>query len=162
MCIRDRPGSGKAPVISETRKTVIKSAIDTRNQQEVDVEEAVRRGILDLNAGTYTDMKTNKTMSIQDAIDCGLLKQEVSLKQSADYVTTKAIRETRSFTITGAIDPRTGQEISVAEAMEGGVIDQANGQYVGVDNYGNEMRMPISEAIKRGLPVSLVLSLIHI
>ena len=121
------PGSGKAPVISETRRTVIKSAIDTRNRQEVDVEEAVRRGILDLDAGIYTDLKTGQTLSIQDAIDRGLLKQEVSLKQSSDYVTTKAIRETRSFTITGAIDPSTGQEVGVSYAVDAGIIDQANG-----------------------------------
>lgn len=69
---------------------------------------------------------------------------------TAELITTKAIKETRSFTITAAIDPETGDTVDVGYALERGIIDQANGQYIGQDPFGREMCLPVSEAIKKG------------
>ncbi len=41
--------------------------------------------------------------------------------------------------------------MEVGYAISHGVIDQANGQYVGRDMNGEEQRIPISDAIKKGL-----------
>ena len=73
---------------------------------------------------------------------------------TGDYVTKRAIKETRSFTITGAVDPATGNIVDVQYAIENGIIDQANGKYIGQDRFGCEMVLPISEAIKRGLIIA--------
>ena len=41
--------------------------------------------------------------------------------------------------------------MDVGYAVSHGIIDQANGQYVGLDMNGKEQRIPISEAIKKGI-----------
>ena len=148
------PGSGRIPVISETRKMMVKSAIDPKTGHEIDTDEARRRGILDTERGVYVNTQTGVEMSIQDAIDQGLMVADSSLKTTGDFVTTKAIKESKSYTISGAVDPNTGKKVEVGYALQKGIIDQANGEYVGRDARGREMRMPISEAIKKGYVVA--------
>ena len=141
----------EAATISETKQVVIRSALDPRTDSFVDVDTAVKRGLLDTDLGTYTQPISGEQMSIQTAIDAGYLQTSGDGDDDVDFATNKAIKETRSFTITGAIDPPSGQRIDVATALQRGIIDQANGQYVGRDAFGRERRMPIGEAIKAGL-----------
>ncbi len=150
------PGSGKVPVISEKRKVVVKSVLDPATGEEIDPDEAIRRGILDMAAGIYINPLTGERLTIQEALERELLKAESGslLKSAGDFVTTKAIKETHSYTITGAIDPTTGQKVNIDYAIQKGIIDQANSQYIGLDSRGKETRMPISEAIKKGLVVT--------
>ena len=54
------------------------------------------------------------------------------------------------YTIQSAVDPTTGEMVGVAYAIQHGVIDQANGEYVGVKD-GVACRMAISEAVAAGL-----------
>ena len=42
--------------------------------------------------------------------------------------------------------------MDVGYAVSHGIIDQANGQYVGLGHDGQEQRLPVSEAIKKGKP----------
>ena len=139
-------------MISESKQVMIHAALDPRTESYVDVDTAVRRGLLDTDLGTYIQPITGERMSIQTAVDAGyLITTSVSDEDETDYSTKAAIKETRSFVITGAIDPSSARRIDVATALERGVIDQANGQYVGRDARGREQRMPIGEAIKEGL-----------
>ena len=46
-------------------------------------------------------------MSINDAMQREFLRAS----DSGDFITTKAVKETKSFTITGAIDPKTGRKV---------------------------------------------------
>lgn len=56
--------------------------------------------------------------------------------------------ELQSFTVTGVIDPRTKQRLTVFQAMAQGILDQANGTYT---DPTTGKSMPIPEAIHRGL-----------
>lgn len=89
---------------------------------------------------------TGEVLSISEGTDRGLIEAT----EGGDFITTKAIKETKSFTITSAIDPNTGKMVDVSYAVSQGIIDQANGQYVGRDMNGKEQRISISEAIKKG------------
>ncbi len=48
-------------------------------------------------------------MSINDAMERGFLTGD----QAGEYITSKAVKETRSFTITGALDPNTGRKVRI-------------------------------------------------
>ena len=139
--------------ISETKNVVIESVLDPRSEQFIDVDTAVKRRLLNTQQGTYTHPITTETMTIQTALDRGFLRAETDAS-SSDFMSSNAIKESRSFTITGAVDPSTGHRVDVAFAIEKGIIDQANGQYVGRDAFGREKRMPISEAIKKGFVIA--------
>merc|ERR1712142_359767 len=52
------------------------------------------------------------------------------------------------FTITGVHNPRTGQDVSMQQAVSLGIIDQNNGLYV---NRVNMTSIPIPEAMNQGL-----------
>ena len=139
-------------VISETKKVMVKTVLDPRTGEELDPETARKRRLLDMERGIYVHPMTANTMSLQDAIDAGYIRAET--KEEEQPTLTKAVKETRSFTITGCIDPETNLPIDVATALQKGVIDQANAQYVGRDARGKELRIPISEAIRKQLVIA--------
>ena len=151
------PRTPQVPTISENRKMVIKKIVDPLTGNELDCEEAIAKGVLNAERGIYRNPISGEEMSIYEAINRDYIKADIFDENTAEgLIATKPIRESRSFTITGAVDPMTGQKIDVAKAVQKGIIDQANGQYVGRDAMGQEVRMSISEAIQRGLVVAEV------
>ena len=138
------------PHIAETKKMIIKSVLDPRTGEWLDPERASRRHLLDKEMGSYTHPASAEALTINEAIDAGYIQAEPDT--SSDW--SGGIKETRSFNITGAVDPDTGSMLDVATALKKGVIDQANGKYICKDRYGREEKIPISEAIKRGLVIA--------
>ena len=65
-----------------------------------------------------------------------------------DQITSTRAEERRTFIISGVIDPRTNEQISFAEAIEFGIINQAAGMYV---NITTKEQMPIPEAMGKSL-----------
>ena len=102
--------------ISETKNVVIKSVLDPRSEQFIDVDTAVRRRLLETQQGTYTHPITDERMTIQTALERGFLRADST--SSNELVSSAAIKESRSFTITGAVDPTTGHR----EAIKKGYI----------------------------------------
>ena len=68
--------------------------------------------------------------------------------KSADSNNNGIAKDTRSFVITGVIDPRTKQQLSIFQALSNGVLDQVNGIYRNPDT-GEAMTIP--EAVQKGL-----------
>ena len=128
--------------------TVI-SVVDPETELDIGREEAMRRGILDEDNGTYRNTRTGDVLSLQDAVDRRLVK--VSKTPASGHAAARSQPETKSYTIVGAIDPISKTRVDVNTALQRGIIDQANGVYVGKDDAGNRFQIPISEAIKRGL-----------
>ena len=60
----------------ETKHYNIVAAVDTRNGEHVNVPEAIQRQLLDPQLKMYTDPSTNESMTIPDAINCGLVLQD--------------------------------------------------------------------------------------
>jgi len=125
------------------------SVVDPETELDIGREEAIRRGILNEDSGTYRNTRTGKVLFLQDAVDRGLVK--VSKTPASGHVPTRPLQETKSYTIVGAIDPISKTRVDVNTALQRGIIDQANGLYIGKDDAGNKFQIPISEAIKRGL-----------
>jgi len=72
-------------------------------------------------------------------------KQE---KLEAEELMRSEQEEKKVFTITGVHNPRTGQDVSMQQAVSLGIIDQNNGLYV---NRVNMTSIPIPEAMNQGL-----------
>ena len=52
--------------------------------EELDVEEAVNRGLLDMETGIYTHPQSFDQMSIQEALGRGYLKSETEFKEDGN------------------------------------------------------------------------------
>lgn len=125
------------------------SAVDPVTGSDIGREEARRRGILDVENGTYKNTRTGEVYSLEDAIDRRFVR--VTKTPTSDDAATRSLPGSKSYTVVGAIDPRSKSRVDVNTALKHGIIDQANGLYMGLDDAGQQFQIPISEAIKRGL-----------
>jgi len=139
----------KEHAVRDWRKFTIISVVDPETGLDIEQEEARRRGIIDTVTGSYTNTRTGEILSLEDAIDRGFVR--VSTVSTSGSVATKSLPETKSYTVVGAIDPDSKRRVDTSIALQRGIIDQANGLYLGKDDAGNKFQIPISEAVKRGL-----------
>jgi hypothetical protein len=146
--------SDSAPVASatailETKSYTIQAVIDTRTEEKITVSEAIARGILDNKVCRYHDIRNNETMSIQEAIDRGLIIADEGVDSAPGP--SAVTHETRSFSIKSVIDPRTGEEIPISDAVRHKIVDKVKGEYV---NLETDEVMPIAKAIEKGLVIT--------
>ncbi|RNA44605.1 microtubule-actin cross-linking factor isoforms 1 2 3 5-like [Brachionus plicatilis] len=140
-------------LIRETKSYHLVAVFDPSKNDEISIKEAIERGVLDRKRGLYVHPQTGHTFSISDAINKGVIRARL-LDQSSPsgparpsyqtLVSTSRFEENRSYTITGAVDPRTRANISLFQAIKDGIIDPKNGTYV---NITNGQAIPINKAI---------------
>ncbi|XP_067685972.1 microtubule-actin cross-linking factor 1, isoforms 6/7-like isoform X1 [Haliotis asinina] len=138
----------------EERKTfVITGVIDPRNKQTLSVFQALSKGVLNQQQGTYNNPDTDYSISIPEAIHLGYI-----LVEYRDHFVNGDIAEngfsglqnsidTKTFDISGVIDPRTGEWISVKEAIAAGILDPRTGKF---KNPVTGEELTILDAIKAG------------
>ena len=109
-------------------------------------------GILDRQKGLYVHPVTQESFSISDAINKGVIRAKIltTPPHGADMpfqtlVSSNRFEENKTYTICGAIDPRTHKKLSLSQAIREGVIDSKNGTYV---NTATGEIMPINKAIE--------------
>lgn len=142
-------------LIRETKSYHLLAVFDPIKNDEISIKEAISRGILDRKRGIYVHPQTKETFSISDAINKGVIRARI-LKPPANtsqdsyqtLISTTRFEENKSYTITGAIDPRNGTKISLFQAIKDGIIDPKNGSYV---NITNGETIPINKAIENKL-----------
>ncbi|CAH1789990.1 unnamed protein product, partial [Owenia fusiformis] len=139
--------------IKETKTFVIVGVIDPRNDEQVSIYEAIADKIIDQVDGVYRNPETGSTMPIPEAMNKGLIAVEFTDKTveeettETDVVTKATSLETTTYSVTGVIDPLNKKTISVAEAIDRGILDQHAGMYV--DVYNNTS-ISVAEAIEKG------------
>ena len=146
VVLQERPK--EVPHVTERKSMIVRSVLDPRTGEWLDSERARRRKLLDMEHGAYTHPHSGDVLTISEAIQAGYVKADVD--ETGTHIMGKDVK-TRSYDITDAVDPTTGQLVDVATALRDGIIDQANGMYIGKDRFGHDQKLPISEAIKRGL-----------
>ena len=132
--------------------------IDPTSGRKYDIKTAVDNELLESTAHYY-DRRSNERLSLRNLMDRGIIvtqpKKDRGSKVSKTPVSgdmaAGSLQETKSYTIVAAIDPYLKTRVDINTALQRGIIDEANGLYVGRDDTGNEFRIPVSEAIKRGL-----------
>lgn len=136
-------------VVSETKHFKVKSVVDPRTKTEISVNEAVHRGLLDMSKGLFIHPITDERMSIEAALSRGFVRGIETSEPSQG-----SVKETKSFSITGVIHPRTGQTIGISQAVKEGILDLERGIFNGVDSKGKPQRLKISEAVDRGFVIA--------
>ncbi|XP_070185712.1 microtubule-actin cross-linking factor 1, isoforms 6/7-like isoform X4 [Littorina saxatilis] len=145
-------------VIEVKKNFVIVGVIDPRSQQEISVYQSINKGVLDLTRGTYTNPDTDYSISIAEAIQKGFVIVEYgdtftngSAMNGVDSVdggvNLLSGMETKVCPISGVIDPRTGEWISVQDAIAEGLIDPRSGTF---RNPVTGEEMSLAEAVKAG------------
>lgn len=127
----------------ESRPYAVKAVVDARTEEQLSVDEAIQKEILNQHNGTVINTLIQKSMSLSDAIDSGLLIVEFD----EDYPETESENITITYSIHGVVDQRQQNKVSFSQAVRRGLIDKATGSYFHNKDMEN---INVVEAIKRG------------
>lgn len=147
----ERSSYGIITVTSSTdsRPYTITAVVDPKTDKEISIETAYKKRILSPSADTYTT-ETGEKISIQDAIDSGLVKAEYQGEfRNGDT------EETKVYAVNGVIDKKLKRRVSFHEALNKGLLLGEEGIYI--NNETNE-RMNITDAIMKGLIKARIVS----
>ncbi len=125
----------------ETVSYSVKSVIDPITGLKISVGEAIDRGIIDQRTGRYINPKTGKSIPITEAIDQGFLNVVVMEKKPTHTLE-------HDYVVNTVFDPRAHRMISLEEAIRRGLIDPDKACYVDPKT-GHEI--PLAEAVKMGM-----------
>jgi len=130
---------------------------DPSSSEKMSVAEALRRGVINQDAGRYvTDLRSGESISIPAAIDHGLLEVEVIDKKILEPVTMpvhatdsrlEAGEREDDLLVTGVYDPLLRCQLSLEEAVKKGSVDLKSGVYI---NPATGKKYSLAEAIKHG------------
>ncbi|GAB1607826.1 dystonin isoform X7 [Argonauta hians] len=135
---------------------VITGVVDHQNRP-ITLLKAFTEGILDQVRGTYTNQHTGVVMSIPEAISRGLVvvkykdndaaSVEEKLQPSNGIGSPTNHIDSSSILATGLVDPRTGEVLSVKQALAAGILNMASSKYL---NPVTKEEMSLLEAVKSG------------
>jgi hypothetical protein len=118
----------------------IVSVMDPLRKLNLELDEAIRSGIFDVSTGMYTDPRSNKKLTMIDAIDSGLIKLannnakfRTSYKLQIDEFDKNFVKHIRSHTLRYVVDPFTKDIVPINVAALKGLVDLDAGTYNGVD-----------------------------
>lgn len=141
----------------ENKTFTIRGALNTRTGQKLLLTQAISEGIINIKEGTFVDLKTNESLSINKAIDLGyvLVERESDkkprspspVKQSPSKKAQPANKEIRTLNIEFIRDARTSRNISVTEAMKLGLFDSQTLTYY---NPVTNETLNLNKAYERG------------
>ncbi|BFZ22115.1 hypothetical protein BsWGS_25154 [Bradybaena similaris] len=123
--------------ISEVKNFVIAGVEDPRTKQRLTISQALSRGVLNKEFGTYNNLETGQFMPIAEAVSRGLISVEYGDASASsgfqnggtDGLGSLNSIETKTFAVSGVVDPRTGETISVKEAIVSGLLDSKTGKF---------------------------------
>lgn len=122
------------------RKYTITGAIDATNADRVDMPEALRRGLIDLDEGEYVNLLNMTRMPLEEAVMEGWVL--------AEFDDSDPIYESETYAVLSVVDKVMGRAVSFAQAVRRGLIDRETGNYV--DN-STGRRTYVADAIRQGL-----------
>lgn len=130
--------------------------LDPNNNNEMTLQEAILKGIIDQAKGLYINPRSGRSMDVNEAINDGKILMEIVSKQKIreekktfGLITIKTTHETRPFSILAVLDPHTDERLSLDLAMERGVVDSSCAEY----KTDSGEKMAIADAISSGLVV---------
>lgn len=126
------------PIQEAKERGIVKDESETKEkfatrEIKINFSEAVRRGLVDINAGTYTDPSSGSVMSISQAVDSGILEthettpttvteqtsltnEMMTLVEAYDTIYDEATKKFR--------DPKNPERlVNFTDALEEGIVD---------------------------------------
>ncbi|PVD38687.1 hypothetical protein C0Q70_01307 [Pomacea canaliculata] len=149
----DVPDGGEAKLTSqlETLMCPISGVVDPASGEWVSTKDAVTRGLINPHTATFRNSLTGEQMSLGDAVKAGFLIAEQVLppEENSDDVGvfTSVVWLELSHKVSGVVDLRSGDIISLKRALQAGLVDPVKGTYR--DAVSGEV-MGIEEALRRG------------
>jgi len=127
----------------------IVAVIDPRDNQQLTVSDAVERHLLNDALTQYVDLHNNRVMSVEEAVSRGYIITDQ--RDTGGPGPAPVTHDTQSYRIKSVIDPRTGEEIPIADAVRHKIVDKATGTYW---NLRTNETIAIDEAIRLGLVIT--------
>jgi hypothetical protein len=176
----------KSNLIKETKSYVLDYVIDTNpslyskvdlklsgggvtlRPQKLSIQEAKKRGILNVEKGLYVDVASNRSMPIDHAIHMGLIGARVAVHEKSNVLLENCsiennnnknndkfnlntknniTHESSTLTIESVLDVRTGISHSISEAIKLNILDQVS---LSVKNTATGQIMTLNEAFLNG------------
>ena len=133
---------------------VISGVVDPRTGEEVSMQQAVLLGIINSEQGMYVDRRHRTSIPIPEAMNQGLIKVEFTQTSKTKekhsdvgLLTIKTQRESRPYSVTGVLNAKSGDILTVDEAIRDGILDQKKGS---VRDTSNDVELGLSEALDQG------------
>ena len=99
----------------------------------------------DAAAAAFVDRRSGRTLSLADAVSSGFISPGLDVEQlSTNMTVLKVLGDHVDTSLLGILDPRTGEEISLPQAVMAGLIDLSSGELVNLDS---GERLAISDAV---------------
>ena len=130
-------------VLRESRPYTVKAVIDAKTNAQLTVDEAIERGVLDQKNGLYLNEQTGSEMTIGDALEQGLLIVEFD----KDAPVTDPKSETVTYAIHHVVDLKMKTKVTFTEAVRLGLLDTQTGAF---RNNKTGESLYVGDAIKRG------------
>uniref|UniRef100_A0A2C9JFD3 SH3 domain-containing protein n=1 Tax=Biomphalaria glabrata TaxID=6526 RepID=A0A2C9JFD3_BIOGL len=139
----------------EQHTFIITGVLDPRdNSTKLSLQEAISLGIVNESTKRYINPITGKSMSMTDAMNEGRVIMEFVSKRkireeknSYGLITIKITKESRPYTITSVVDPRSEEKLTVSQAVNNNILDTNNSTY----KTESGENIPIADAIQSGL-----------
>ena len=127
----------------ESRPYTVKGVIDAKTDEKLSVDMAIEKGILNQEKGTYKNTMDNTVMPLADAIDSGLLVVEFD----KDAKVSEPEMETKTYAIYAVVDQRKKRRVPFSEAVKLNLVNRETGAYR--NNVTGE-EVYVGDAIKKG------------
>ncbi|KAK6975159.1 hypothetical protein BgiMline_021502, partial [Biomphalaria glabrata] len=107
---------------STLKNFAISGIVDPRTKQQLTISQALAKGVLNTDFGTYNNLEKGEIIPIIEAIARGYI--------SVDYENhEQALNEleTKVYTVSGVVNPKTGEIVSAKESINSGLFNLKTG-----------------------------------
>ncbi|CAD5124813.1 DgyrCDS13075 [Dimorphilus gyrociliatus] len=139
----------------ETSKFVITAVIHPSTRRRIDLQQAVKEGIIRSDRGVYIDRIKGKEIPIAEAMNNGLIIVENVTKElgrekyhDMGLITIQDGKgQSMTFAIRSIVDEKLNKKIPFTEAINKGLLNKETGVYL-LNKSNQELELP--EAVKKG------------
>jgi hypothetical protein len=142
---------------NDENKFVITSVIDPLRKTELNIDQAVTRGLFDINSGMYVHPSTKEKLTMVDAIDQGLIKIthniQTSYNVNIDHENSnKTQTSKKTLSIRFVINTDKQLIIPINEAIDEGIVDMDKGIFIDAQK---RQKISLEKAYDEGLALTI-------
>ena len=115
-------------IIKVGRQFIITAVIDPVNRVQLELEDAIKVGLFDIECAMYNDPRVNKKLTLVDAIDQGLIKIadesfQASYKLTVEENDKRYFKHLKTYSIRYIVHPITKQIVPLNVAVDKNLIN---------------------------------------
>lgn len=143
-------------IIKVGRQFIITGVLDPINRVQLELEDAIRVGLFDIDCAMYNDPRLQKKLTLVDAIDQGLVKIadeafKASYKLTVEEENDKRFyKSLKTYSIRYIVHPVTKQIMPLNIAVDRNLVNLDTGTY-----YGYEKMVSLKEAYEKCLALTV-------